>query len=129
MAAGPFASSTAAFVRKRAKLLRTSLIRNPANNRTSSYPQLPKGVNERVFATDGSGSNARRQGWRDAIHRARLPTYRTPCDAHKLSPQAMATGPLALSTAALRFRGARILACRVAIRGDIESRSANSDYR
>ena len=35
------------------------------------------------------------------IHRARLPTYCTPGDVHKLSPRAMATGAFASSAAAV----------------------------
>ena len=44
-----------------------------------------------------------------AIHRARLPTYRTLGDVHKLLPQTMATGPFASSTAAV-VKNARFLA-------------------
>ena len=40
-------------------------------------------------------ANARRQGCRGAIHRARLPAYCTLGDLHKLLPRALATGPFA----------------------------------
>ena len=46
-------------------------------------------------------ANARRQGCRGAIHRARLPTYGTLGDVHGLLPRAMAAGPFASFTAAL----------------------------
>ena len=45
-------------------------------------------------------ANARRQGCRGAIHRARLPTYCTLGNLRELLPRAMAAGPFAESTAA-----------------------------
>ena len=47
----------------------------------------------------GGEANARPQGCRGAIHRARLPTYCTLGDVHKLLPRAVAAGPFASSTA------------------------------
>ena len=44
-------------------------------------------------------AGARRQERRGAIHRARVPTYRTQGDVHKLLPRAMAAGPFASSAA------------------------------
>ena len=49
----------------------------------------------------GVEANARRQRCRDAIHRARLPTYCALGDVHKLLPRAMAARPFASSTAAV----------------------------
>ena len=46
----------------------------------------------------GAGANARCQGCRGAIHRARLPTYRTLGDEHTLFPRAVATGLFVSST-------------------------------
>ena len=47
----------------------------------------------------GLEANARRQGCRGAIHRARLPTYCTLGDVQKLLPRAVAAGPFASSPA------------------------------
>ncbi len=45
--------------------------------------------------------NARSQGCRGAIHRARLPTHCTLGDVEKLPPRAVATGPFTESAAAV----------------------------
>ena len=57
-------------------------------------------------AAGGSGTNSRRQECRGRIHRARVPTYCTLGDVHKLLPRAVASGPSASSAGAV-VRNAR----------------------
>ncbi len=57
--------------------------------------RAPAPVLDSTQRSPGVEANARRQGCRGAIHRARLPTYCTLGDVHKLLPRAMASGPFA----------------------------------
>ena len=66
-------------------------------NGVAGAPELLARISHQEPA--GWEANARPQGCRGAIHRARLPTYCTLGDVHKLLPRAVAAGPFASSTA------------------------------